>query len=109
MVLAFFFLSKIKCLWVCVFISGPLVQLDWSNSLFLYQYHAVFKNDYYSVIHIEVRDDDSYRSSLIIQDCYAYPGFFVFLYEVENCYFKVHKKLYWNFVKDCISSVDYFQ
>ena len=37
----------------------------------------------------------------------AILGFFT--HEVENCSFKVYKKLCWNFDSDCIESVDCFQ
>ena len=57
---------------------------------------------YCSVVQLEVRDGDSSQSSFIVQDCFAYPDFlfvcwfvcsFVFPYEVENCSFKVYKKI----------------
>jgi hypothetical protein len=33
------------------------------------------------------------KINFILQDCFGYPGFFVFLYEVENCSFKVYKNV----------------
>ena len=42
-----------------------------------------------SVIEFEVRDCDASRSSFIIQDCFGYPGYFAFTYEVEYCSFEV--------------------
>ena len=61
-----------------------------------------------SVVEFEVRNCDASRSSFIVQDCFGYPVFFVFPYEVENCSFKVFKELWWNFDGDCIESVDCF-
>jgi hypothetical protein len=65
-----------------VFDSIPLIDLS------LYQYHAVF-NHYYSVVKLEIRDGDSSRSSSIVENCFGYPGYFVFPYAVENCSFRV--------------------
>ena len=49
---------------------------------------------YYSfVVQFEIRDDDTFGSSFIGQDCFSNPGFFVFPYEVEYCSFKVCKEL----------------
>ena len=42
-----------------------------------------------SVIKLDVRDSDAFRSSFIVQDCFGSPGFFVFPYEVNYCSFKV--------------------
>ena len=63
---------------------------------------------YCSVVQLEFRVADASRSSVIVQDCLSYPGFFGFLYEVENCSFKVCKELCWNFDGNCIESVDCF-
>jgi hypothetical protein len=48
--------------------------------------------DYCSEEQLVVRDSDSSRGSFIVKDCFGYPGFFVFPYEVENCSFKIWKK-----------------
>ena len=58
-------------------------------------------------VQLEVGDADS-SGSLFIKDCFGYPGFFVFPYEVENCSFKFYKILFWNFDWDCIQLVDCF-
>jgi hypothetical protein len=61
---------------------------------------------YYSVVQLEVWDSDTSRRSFIVQDCFSYPGFFVFPYEVENCSFQLCKELCWNFDEDFIESVE---
>ena len=58
-----------------------------------------------SIIELEVKDGDASGSSFIVQDCFGYPGFFVFPYEVDYCSFKVCKELCWDFDGDCIESV----
>ena len=62
---------------------------------------------YSSIVELEVRDGDT-SSSFIVQDCFGYPVFFVFLYKVEYCSFKVCEELLWNFGGDCTESVDCF-
>ena len=42
---------------------------------------------YSSVAELEVRDGDSSKSLLIVENCYRYPGFLVIQDEVENCSF----------------------
>ena len=44
-----------------------------------------------SLVYLEVSYGNTSRSSLIAQDCFSYPGVFVFLYEVENCFVQVYK------------------
>jgi hypothetical protein len=48
-------------------------------------------NHYCSVVDLGIRDGDSSRASLITQGSFGYPGFLVFLYEIENCSFKAYK------------------
>ena len=67
---------------MCQFISG-FINLSVSVPIPFGLYH------YYSVVQLEVRDGDSPRNSSIVENCFGYPGFFVFLYEVENCSFHV--------------------
>ena len=62
-------------------------------------YHYCF------VVQLEVRDGDSSRS-FIVQDCFGYPVFLVFPYEVENFSFHVSEGLCWKFDGCCIESVD---
>ena len=57
---------------------------------------------YCSEVQLTIRDRDTTRNYLIIQDCFSYPGFFVFLYEIENCSFKVCNVLCWNFDVNCM-------
>ena len=100
-------LSKYRCPWVYGFVSfwvfDTILLASW---LFLYKFHAVFYY-YCSVVQLEVRDGDTsisrYCIGLLLLSC-----FFLFLYEVENCSFKVCKELCWNFDGDCIESVDCF-
>ena len=42
-----------------------------------------------SVIELDVRDGDASESSFIIQNCFGYPGFLVFLHEIDYCSLKV--------------------
>jgi hypothetical protein len=57
---------------------------------------------------VEVRNGDSPRSSLIVENCVHYGGFFVIPYEVENCCFHLDEELRWNFDGHCIESIDCF-
>ena len=45
---------------------------------------------------------------LLLKTVSAIVGFFVFLYEVENCSFKDYKEFCWKFDEDFIESVDCF-
>jgi hypothetical protein len=63
---------------------------------------------YYSVVQLEIRDGDTFRSSFIVQDHFSYTGFFVFPYEIENISFKICEELCWNFDTNCIEYVDCF-
>ena len=60
------------------------------------------------VLEFKVRDCDASRSSLFVQDCFGYPGFFPFLYEVEYCSFEVCNDFCWDFDRHCIEFVDCF-
>jgi hypothetical protein len=42
---------------------------------------------FYSVLQLEVRDDDSPKISSIIENSFHYPGFFVIQDEFGNCSF----------------------
>jgi hypothetical protein len=52
-----------------------------------------FLNDYLSVVQLEIRADDTSRSSFVVQDCFSYPEFVFFhmklkialLRSVNNC------------------------
>ena len=61
-----------------------------------------------SVIELDVRDGDPSGSSCIVQDCFGYPGCFVFPYEVGYFSLKVCKELCWDFYVNCIDSLDFF-
>lgn len=39
---------------------------------------------YYSFVQLEFRNGEMSNSFFIIQDCFSYPGIFVFQHEVEN-------------------------
>ena len=51
---------------------------------------------------VEVRHGGAPRSSFLVQNCFAYPGFFI-PYEVEYCSLE---ELCWDFDGDCIESID---
>ena len=62
---------------ICVFYSVPLVLLSIFISVTVcFQYCS-------SVVEFEVRDCDASRSSFIVQDCFGYPRFFAFPYELK--------------------------
>ena len=46
--------------------------------------------------------------SFIVQDCFDYPGFSAFPYEVEYRSFKVLEEFCWDFNGHCVESVDCF-
>jgi hypothetical protein len=83
-----------------IFNSIPLI--------YLYQYHAVFNYDC-SVVQLEVKDDDSARSSFIVENSFSILDFLLFQDEFANCSFKLYEELSWNFDGDCIESLDYFR
>jgi hypothetical protein len=88
------------CFWVFDFI--PLINMSVPVPKSYSFYH------YCSVVQLDDRDSDSSRRIFYFQDCFGYPEFFVFPFEVENCSFKICKKLFWNFYVNCIESVDCF-
>ena len=51
---------------------------------------------------LEIRNGDT-ASSYVVQDCFGYPGFFVFPYEAENCSLQICKELCWNFYGDALN------
>jgi hypothetical protein len=61
-----------------VFNSIPLIFLPDSVPVPCSFYH------YCSVVQLEVRDDESPRSSFIVENCFRYPEFLVIPEEVEN-------------------------
>jgi hypothetical protein len=46
---------------------------------------------------------------LLLRRVFAILGFFLFPDEFENCPFYLSEELSWNFVGDCIESVDCFR
>ena len=64
--------------------------------------------DYGSILELEARDGDASGSPFIVQDCFGYPWFSVFPYEVEYCSFEVCEELCLDFNGDCIESVGCF-
>ena len=48
------------------------------------------------------------RNSFIVQDCFSYPGIFVFPCEVEYYSFEVCEDLCWDFDGDCTGFLDCF-
>ena len=61
---------------------------------------------YCSVIQLEIRDNDTTRSSFIVQYCFDYSGSFAFPDEFETCSFYVFEELCWDFYGDCTESIN---
>ena len=61
-----------------------------------------------SIIGLDVRYGDASRSSFLVQNCFGFPGFFVFPYKVDYCSLKVCEEFCWDFDGDCIESIDCF-
>ena len=59
---------------------------------------------YCSVVLLDVRDGDSPRSFLIIENSLHYHGFFVMPAKFEDCSIYFCEELSWNFDEDCIDS-----
>jgi hypothetical protein len=97
-------LSTIKChsLWIYFWLFNSIPLIDLSVLIPCSFYH------YCSVVELEVKDGDSPSGSFIAKNCFSYPGFFVFPFEIENCSFNVFENLCWNFDGDCVDSVDCF-
>ena len=104
---AFFFPFDIFCffikdqvledVWIdiWVFYSFPLVLLSvFMPILDCFQYCS-------SVVEFEVRDCDASRSSFIVQDCFVYPGFLAFPYEIEYYSFKIRDEFCWTLCWIC--------
>jgi hypothetical protein len=72
----------------------------------LNQHECFYYNDL--VVHLKMGNDDMLSSSFIIQNCFSYPGCFVFPHKDENCPFKICQELCWNFDGDYIESVNGF-
>ena len=66
-----------------------ILQFNPFDCLFLCQYHIFYC--YFSVIQLEIREDDASRRSFIVPDCFSYPVVFVFPYEMDYCSFKIRK------------------
>ena len=75
--------------WVCtkVFIFISLINMPVSIAIPCSFYY------YCSALQLVIRDSYSSIHSVIVQDCVIYPEFFVFPYEVENCFCNVCKGL----------------
>ena len=98
-------LSKTKYSLMCGLISESSTWFHWSACLSIFMPIPCCYYYYCSAVQLEIRDGDTSRSSFIVQDCFSYPRFFVFPYEVEHCSFKVCKELHWGFDGDSIESV----
>ena len=61
----------------CVFNAIQLIDLSGSVPITYSFYH------YSSVVQLEFRGDDSQRSSFIVKNCFCYPEFLGFPYEME--------------------------
>ena len=58
------------------------------------------------VVQLEIGNGDTSTKPFLIQDCFVYSEFLTLVYEAEECSFSICDKLYWNFDRDCIESVD---
>jgi hypothetical protein len=57
---------------------------------------------YCSVLQLKVRNDDTSRSSFILQDCFSYAGFFVFVF-FSVFYFHMKLRIVLpRYIKNCI-------
>ena len=100
----FAFLSKIKCPYVCSFISESfnsvfLINLPVSVPIPCNFYH------YFSVAHLEVRKVITLEVILLFSQSWI---FLFFPYEIENWSFHAFEESCWDFDGDCIESVDCF-
>lgn len=78
------------------------LQFYWSGSLLLCQGTLLYDNGF--LAQCEVRDDDDFSSSSIVQRCFSSWTFCV-PYETQYWFFK---ELDWNFDYDCIEYLDSF-
>jgi hypothetical protein len=62
-------LIYINPFFLCIFKSTPLINPSISLPIPNSFYH------YCSVLHLEIRNDDSSRGSFIVENCLSYPGF----------------------------------
>ena len=94
-------LSVYKCVDLCLGLLfdsiDPSVFFNANTMLFL-------KNHYCFLVEIEIRVDDT--SLAVVEDSFSNHVFFP--YKVEDCSFKICKKLCWNFDGNCIEFVDCF-
>ena len=86
-----------------VFNSIPLICLSVTVPVQCSFYHNC------SVVQLNVRHGDSTRGSLIVENSFCYPRFFIFPGEFANCPFYLSEELSWYFDGDCIESVDCFR
>ena len=98
------FLSKIKCPYVCSFISESfnsvfLINLPVSVPIPCNFYH------YFSVAHLEVRKVITLEVILLFSQSWI---FLFFPYEIENWSLHAFEELCWDFDGDCVESVDCF-
>jgi len=85
-----------------VFNSIPLVYPPISVPIPCSFYH------YCSVILLELRGNDSPRSSFIVEDSFSYPGFFLFQMNLQIAISIFIKEVSRNFDGYCIECVDCF-
>ena len=57
------------------------------------------------VVYSEVRENNSFSSVLLHQDCFNYSGSFVFLCKFKKYLFQFCEKYRWYFDKDCILQI----
>ena len=85
---------------ICRITSGFLIWLIhltvFMANLFCFYYYSY-------IIQPEIWDGDTSNSSFIIQDCFSYPGYFVFPYEIEICFIS-SEELCWKSGRDYTES-----
>ena len=86
-----------------IFHSIPLVKISVSMPIPSCFHYCT------SVIEVKDRNGNASGSSFIIRNCFGYPGFLVFPYEVEYHSFKICEEFCWDFDGDCIESIDCLQ
>ena len=96
-----------SCVDLCLGLWIPFYWIPLLN-VSVCQCHAVF-GYYSSIAQLQLRNDKTFRSSLIVQDCFIYHGAIFFSYEVDYYSFKVCKELCWNFDDEyCKKPIDCF-
>lgn len=99
-------LSKIRCLWVCGFMTRFAIWFHWSMCLFMsiqcWFYYYRF------VVGLEFEDNAIPSNLFIIHDCSSSPAIFLLPYKSENCSSNFFEELCWNIDGAFLGSVACF-